>query len=170
MGEGISCVVVNDNVAVNEGYVIPPGVSMLREGVFGSVGDASLLEGHIFVSSSTNTISSNFVSSNSVQSSAVQDTISAVLDTLTAQIVQEAKAAGSKDTVKENVGFFDNAVAEVKEGKKRRHKNFLFRNLAEFGGSLHNRSVRNAMKLKSKEALAGGFRVIGHRRTVSLCN
>lgn len=56
------------------------------------------------------------------------------------------------------LGAFDKAVTVLKEGKKRRHKKLIFRNLSEFDGSLHNRAIRKAVKFKSKEVQSGGSR------------
>lgn len=66
--------------------------------------------------------------------------------------------------------FFDSMVTVAKEGKKCRHKNLVFRNMAEFGGSLHNKTMRNAMKSKSKEMQVRGFRLAGHRQSISFSN
>lgn len=59
------------------------------------------------------------------------------------------------------LGSFDNVVIVVKEGKKHRHKNFILMNMSNFGASLHNRIVRNVMKLKGREVQAGGFGSLG---------
>lgn len=54
--------------------------------------------------------------------------------------------------------------------KKRCQKNLALKNIVEFGGSLHNRTLRKATKSKTREMQAGGLRLSGHRRSVSFSN
>lgn len=90
--------------------------------------------------------------------------VSAVPESLSRDYVVPASLVnselGKSKRFPEILGVFDKAVTVVKESKKRRPKNSIFWNLAEVGGSLHNRAVRKATK----------FKYAGHRRTVSLSN
>lgn len=80
----------------------------MREGVIGSGGEVSLLEGHANVSSMAVTAWSN-----AELSSVVPATPSGVPVMLTDPVVQETEAADSKDSNKERIGYFDKAMSEV---------------------------------------------------------
>lgn len=124
---------VRDEIKLKrEGTVISAGIYS-QSGVAKQVGEndsgcnTSMLE-----DSGTYSVLAVLVLSSAESSSVVPATPSGLLVSLANWEDQVTEVAGNKELNNGSIGYFDKAMIVVKEGKKRRHKNLIFRNMEEF--------------------------------------